>query len=59
MSAFLRTPRGIKWVSTRASNRGTAGDKFNPEGELTDEPTQKLIAGLWGEFRDWIGRVKG
>ncbi|HEY4151376.1 MAG TPA: NAD(P)H-dependent oxidoreductase [Chitinophagaceae bacterium] len=38
---------------------GNAGDKFNKEGELTDEPTKKLIAKLWEEYVTWIGKVVG
>ena len=38
---------------------GQAADKFNKEGELTDEPTKKLIAQLWKEYVDWIKRVGG
>lgn len=38
---------------------GKAGDKFDEQGNLTDETTRKLIAGLWKEYVDWIGRVSG
>jgi chromate reductase, NAD(P)H dehydrogenase (quinone) len=38
---------------------GKAGDKFNKEGGLTDEPTKKLIATLWEVYVDWIGKVGG
>jgi chromate reductase len=37
---------------------GKAGDKFNDEGELTDEPTKKLIGSLWTVFMEWIGKVR-
>jgi chromate reductase, NAD(P)H dehydrogenase (quinone) len=38
---------------------GKVGDKFNAQGDLTDEPTKKLIARLWAEYVMWIGRVSG
>jgi chromate reductase, NAD(P)H dehydrogenase (quinone) len=34
-----------------------AGEKFNERGELTDEPTKKLITGVWKEYLDWIDLV--
>jgi chromate reductase len=37
---------------------GKAGDKFNEKGELTDEPTRKLIGQVWDEFVQWINKVK-
>jgi len=37
---------------------GKAGDKFNEKGELTDEPTKKLIGQVWTEFVQWIEKVK-
>jgi chromate reductase len=37
---------------------GQAGDKFNAEGELTDETTRKKITELWTAFVAWIGKVK-
>jgi chromate reductase, NAD(P)H dehydrogenase (quinone) len=38
---------------------GKVDDKFNEQGDLTDEPTKKLIARLWEEYVIWIGRVSG
>jgi chromate reductase, NAD(P)H dehydrogenase (quinone) len=37
---------------------GKAGEKFNDKGELTDEPTKKLIGSVWDAFIQWIIKVK-
>jgi chromate reductase, NAD(P)H dehydrogenase (quinone) len=36
---------------------GQARDKFNEEGELTDEPTKKLIHALWSAFVAQINKT--
>ena len=34
------------------------GDKFNAQGELTDESTRKQIEELWATFVPWIEKLK-
>lgn len=35
-----------------------AGDKFDDQGELTDEATRKVLASFLAAFADWIRRFK-
>jgi chromate reductase, NAD(P)H dehydrogenase (quinone) len=35
-----------------------AAEKFNSQGELTDDATRKLILALWAVFVPWINKVK-
>ena len=34
-----------------------AGEKFNDQGQLTDEETKKLVSKVWNSFIEWIGKV--
>jgi len=35
-----------------------AGEKFDPSGRLTDEPTRRVVAGLLKAFEDWIREIR-
>jgi chromate reductase, NAD(P)H dehydrogenase (quinone) len=37
---------------------GTAQNKFDANGKLTDEPTRKILGDQMIAFRDWIARLK-